>query len=524
MNARNKVIIINFIMFNLLCFCIKPQGHFDMPPEGMKIFDGPLGTHHAPGDKDEKLSSEASTKGQAKGLTTTTETKKEEPPTAAEPEAAKVSAPKSEPSTTEEPKPEAPTEPETAKVSVPKSEPPTTEEPKPETPAEPAVPQIKIPTIPVTAAIPTAKPPVAPPEKRVAAPSSKDEKDKSISKVKEETVKEHKEVGIDTIDIESGGNWLKKRVWWENGVEAYEKAKEWLKKVLDTRVSFYLKRNNLDSDLDAFYLKIGFDRGGCELLLQSLEKAMEKIRQEQGALDLSERGLIQSLADNKALLDGLKGDIENLKKIDKSVDSALDTLLSHVDRCRFYENEAWENLKKIGIVLLDGKAKELYYHIESDVKNIQQLYDYITQKFADYFNKNIQQAHDTQTKIQAKLKSLQDKGIDLQKQIEKVQEDETRALEKKIEEDAVEKTKKEMALKEKEQAKPISFIQKTKALANQLYETSKGFVSGIYDRITHLFARKKPISKTIPAAVSEEKKRSAVVSGPQKGKMGVQHK
>ena len=228
--------------------------------------------------------------------------------------------------------------------------------------------------------------------------------------------------GIDTVDVKSGGNWLLKRVWWQKGLETYEKTKTWLKKVLDTRVGFYVKRNNLESEIDAFYLKVGFEGGGSLELTKSLKRAMNDIREEEGALDLNERKVSQKLIDHKKKLEALQKKIKTLQSVDKAVEDALDRLTSRIDQSRSYESESWAELKKIGKVLDDTEAKKHYYNIKGNLENIQNEYSYITKSFANYYNQIIQKARASMNEIQKSMDDLKAVGITLKSTVAKAKD------------------------------------------------------------------------------------------------------
>ncbi|MBT3455586.1 hypothetical protein HN446_00825 [bacterium] len=368
---------------------------------------------------------------------------------------------------------------------------------------------------------------VAPPSSGSGgAPDSDDGSKASSSKdgdeVKKVSQKEVDPEGIDTIDIETGGNWLLKRVWWQKSVDTFEKIRTWLEKVLDKRMIFYTNRSNLDADLDAFYIKIGFERGGFDGLMDSLKKALDDIRQEQGALDVNERSLLQKISSKKNDLEALHGEIKGLGKLDKDIDDALSKLLKYVDQCRSYERDAWDKLKKIGLVLSDQQAKNLFYQVKGDLQNIQQMHNHITQAFASYFNQSVKKAKDKMTKIESGMKDLKGKGVDLQKQVETVRA----KAEKEEQEDAVKRAEKEWTVRQKELAdkkKKAGFIIRVKDVVvtgvSAAYEKVRDFVvpvvKKLYGGAKGLFLRVKKEGLQEVKEYSEKPKVDSTIKSPQ---------
>ena len=198
--------------------------------------------------------------------------------------------------------------------------------------------------------------------------------------IPEETEKQEKPIGIDTVSLENPqGNWLFKRIWWERAEERYEKIRLLVDAVWESRTIFFTKRNELDRNvLDPFYLNVGIGQGELQTILAELLDFFEKHREEQGSLTEQERMLYENIETEEESLKQLKLDIEAIANLDHAIDDALGTLMNQINRVRQFERQAWDNFKEIAHILNDTKARELYYMIEGAARNIKNINIYDT--------------------------------------------------------------------------------------------------------------------------------------------------
>jgi len=268
-------------------------------------------------------------------------------------------------------------------------------------------------------------------------------KEKIEVKSAQEIAKEVEEVGIDTIDIdEPQGNWLFKRMWWEHAEKRYEKIRELVQKIWESRMNFFVKRTELDKMvLDPFYISIGLGQGELYEILTELIGRIEKERKEEGVLSQSERSLLTRLQAEQQLLEQTKRDVESINKLDQGIDQALNRLMEQINRVRTYEQEAWEHFKNIARVLNDAKARELFFKIDTVLRNIKSIDDYLQQDFTQHFNQLLQRINNQVTKVTNELQGLKEKGIDFKKQVDTIEAEEEQEpeLQEEVEEEKEEK-------------------------------------------------------------------------------------
>ncbi len=233
-------------------------------------------------------------------------------------------------------------------------------------------------------------------------------------------------VGIDTVNIdEPEGNWLFKRKYWEQAEYRYEKVKALLEKIMDLRMDFFKKQVDADKNLfDPFYLEVGIKDGKIEQTIDDLITYMDKERQEQGALDQEERNFLSTLQQERAALEQLRQDVQSIKKIDAALSDAMLVVLNVVDQARGFEKQSWQNFKAIARELSDKKAHNLYYGIETYWQNMKDIHVYISMQLSSYLQQLISKAQEQIEKVRAGMEGLKERGVDLKKHAQKMEQEE----------------------------------------------------------------------------------------------------
>jgi hypothetical protein len=255
------------------------------------------------------------------------------------------------------------------------------------------------------------------------APSMPEEKPVMTEEEKETappTIDEAK--GIDTVDLEEPrGNWLFKKIWWERAEQKYEKIRETVANIQESRMGFFAKRSQLEKDLlEPFYLQAGLGQGELQEIVNTFIKLLEKDRAQEGDLNEQERTLFNTLTEEKNTLEQLSKDIELIAKLDADIDDTLTKLLEQINRARKYEQEAWSNFKEIARVLSDTKARELFYKIDTAWRNVKDIREYIEQTIALHFDQVTTTVQQQVERVKAAMQGLKAKDIDLKDQVERL--------------------------------------------------------------------------------------------------------
>jgi len=259
-------------------------------------------------------------------------------------------------------------------------------------------------------------------EKPVEVPAKKEEGEKEPK----EKPEEEKVIGFDTVGIEEPeGNWLLKRVWWEKAQKKYEKIKNLVTKIMESRMPFFAKRNDIDRNVfDPFYSEVGLNQGQLEEVVSDLIDKAEEERKEEHGLSPKEKDFLATLVSEKKTLEQMKLDVGAIRKLDVAVDDDLSKLMEQINISRKYEQQAWQLFKEIAKVLNHKKARELYYKMDTFWKNVQKIDSYISGAFSNHFNSIVQNASDQVNRLKTAADAFKSKGVDLKKQFEKIQEEE----------------------------------------------------------------------------------------------------
>lgn len=260
------------------------------------------------------------------------------------------------------------------------------------------------PAVEPVSAQPAAEVPPAQPQTQVVEPQLFEQADIEIK-------------GIDTVDVqEPKGNWLYKRIWWEKAERTYEKIKQLTDKLIDLRMDFFVKRNQIDRLLIEFYSDVGFKHGELSELMDYLTRQLEQQRTQEGSLDEKERDILATLNDEKKSIEQMQQGLQTLGKIDQAVEDALLKLIEQLNQAKFYEQQSWEIFKAINRELSDKKARELFYTMDTYWRNLNSINAYLSDAFAKYFEQLTQKLQQESDKIKTTVQALGEKGINLQAQ------------------------------------------------------------------------------------------------------------
>lgn len=276
--------------------------------------------------------------------------------------------------------------------------------------------------IPVAAQVPATMPTVTVPAQTVAAVTTTPVQP-IVKKKREEKIPP-----IDTLK-EEGGNWLLKRVWYEQAEAKFEEIINKNDQIIEPQMDYFNKRNESSKTLGATFRKIGYAQGELEEMLSYFLNSLFQERKDEGALTIEERQFMDLLKEKKRDLEQLKLDLASLADLDTSIDDVLVQVVNQVNKCRDYEKKAWKDFKEIGIILSDKKAKVLFYQIESDQKNIQNIANYLTGDLKTYFDELLDKAQKLADSIVSQVEKLRQDGINIKENFEKIKKaEELRAV------------------------------------------------------------------------------------------------
>lgn len=273
--------------------------------------------------------------------------------------------------------------------------------------------------------------PSAPEEQKEAIPEKEDVSHEEVDEIQ----------GIDTLGLEEPrGNWLFKRIWWERAEGRYDKIRQTVDQINDVYIKFFAQRTELDKTvLDPFYLDIGFKQGELQALLADLIAGVEKERQEEGSLSPESQELLDSMKEEREFLQTLSRNAESILMLDQAADKVLERVMEQKSRVVRYEQEAWGAMREIARILSDKQARDLYYKMDGDWRNIKSIHQYLERDLQHYFMQLINDAKTQVQRIKEAVQALKEKGFDLKA---KAQQDEEQPVVKEEEVEEIETTPK----------------------------------------------------------------------------------
>jgi hypothetical protein len=285
--------------------------------------------------------------------------------------------------------------------------------------------------------------------------------------------------GFDTVDIEEGGNWLLKRKALEDTIDVIEKIHKVFTQILESRMDFKIRQTQFENEFDLFIGAIGFDLGDLEKTLMVLLDQMEKERNQEGDLSEKEREVMQELATRKAELQDLQSSMKMLHESETKIDDVMMTIEQQINTANSYQNQAWLNFQTIKKVLSDEKAEELYYSTESLYKSLLDVQSYLKGSLAQYFNQQLESLKEHMNKVKESIKQLQEKGIDIKKEVDRFEAQDIEKEQENINHDQEEAVKKAVADVKREQSEGF-FARMIKGVT--------AFFQGIVGTLVNFFA------------------------------------
>lgn len=253
----------------------------------------------------------------------------------------------------------------------------------------------------------------APPEPVVAVDSEKSAEPVTEPIVEEQPKPEIEEqINLDTMALQSGGNWLQKRIWYERAQAVCDKIRELFKKVVTAQKYYLTKREEIVKKIDSNFITLGFEQGKLEELLYELaHRSTEQIA-------------VTKVAQAKVLLEGLKKDLDTMSKYNESLDMVLAQVLEEITKAGSYQDEAHDKLDQIKNVD-DIRARAIAYEIDALYKDIEHILLYLTGDLTRYYDGLLEKLNQGMGAIATAGARLKQDGIDVKQELETLKKGDT---------------------------------------------------------------------------------------------------
>lgn len=228
-------------------------------------------------------------------------------------------------------------------------------------------------------------------------------------------------VGLDTLNIDSAGNWLEKRIWYKKAEQLFEIVRNSLQKTGDLRMKFINEVSAAGQRMDDFYEQVSFQRGHVDELLTAVLEGLDQAAQLRGGdLSSDQRALKVKVHAEQKTIEAVSKDMKTVEDLDAQIDKTMTKAFHEIDICRGLETRSWNNFKDIGNELDDKKARVLYYEMENFHKNIEQKMTYLQTNLLPYLQLQlVAKVESTILQIKNNVETLDQKGLNLQKLMQK---------------------------------------------------------------------------------------------------------
>ena len=311
-------------------------------------------------------------------------------------------------------------------------------------------------------------------------------------------------INLDTTEVDGGGNWLNKRIWYERAQAVFDEIRGMVNAVADIRIQFTNEVNAVGKKIDSFWEVVDFKKGELDDRFKEILAMLDTEQRIVGDLSAMERDLQTSIKQELPLIDQIGKDITSVHDMDIKIDQTLMQALKTIDECRDYESKSWDSFKAIAKELDDKKARNIYYQMNNYKQNIDQKSSYLKSTLLPYLhNVLVAKVEMNITKINQAIESLKSKGIDLEKIMSKTQENDAvilRDREKAAAEIAVKKALEEEELKAKKIAEKVA-KELEEAHKNSFTNVVNGYYQATIGKIVG-FVHQGFVGKTIDTAGS----------------------
>lgn len=282
-------------------------------------------------------------------------------------------------------------------------------------------------------------------------------------------------INLDTTEVDGGGNWLNKRMWYERAQKVFDEIRMSISSVNDLRVQFIDQEHQIARKIDSFFEVVTFKYGELYATFQEMLATLETQQKIIGDLSVEERNLQVKVKQELTVVEQIEKDMKSIGQIDNKIQETMDQAFKTVGECLDYENRAWQAFKSIGKELDDKKARNLYYQMNNYKQNLDQKITYLKTMLLPYMQRELGSKIDTSiAKINTAIEHLKAKGLDLEKIMHKVQEDDQATLhehKKSAVDIAVKKAVDEVLEKEKvkDKQEQDAFIEQLKGAQEQSF-------------------------------------------------------
>ena len=267
-------------------------------------------------------------------------------------------------------------------------------------------------------------------------------------------------VGLNTIYNDEEGNWILKKLWWQEGQNVYNDILKINDGLLPLQLSFLVLQNEAEKQFLQQWQILNLDG---QILLTRFSELKNKIFQEKDKkleMGTDEAQKIARLDRALKNLDELKLDFEDLFFNQTQIDQGFNQVNNELNMCRSYETNSWQILRQIAQTLDDQKARGYYQQIFANYQNVKNISLYLKNEYFFYLKKLAEIQNITFNKIKNSMEQLSVNGFRFDKS-------ETNIIEAAVENDI--SAEKDQLERQKIQQEKIKKANSKKSFIDRLY-------------------------------------------------------
>src|SRR3990167_922555 len=243
-----------------------------------------------------------------------------------------------------------------------------------------------------------------------------DERDKEMPKPPSEVTKP-KNVrlpNIDTTKVGNQGNWLLKKVWFEQAEDTFGKILDARDKIIQQQIKLFKSVTSAGKDSESNFKNINIEPDEIKSIITNLQMIEKK--DDSGKAEASMvRDIKELIAEHKSALDSLNKSSSKQIEIEASISAVVDQVIAQINRARTMQSDAWTDFKEIGNTLNDETAKKLFYKMEGYSQTLSKIDSYLSGSLNSYLQSLFDQSSTLAKEITTQFEKLDQDGLNLVK-------------------------------------------------------------------------------------------------------------
>ncbi len=241
--------------------------------------------------------------------------------------------------------------------------------------------------------------------------------------------------GLDNMSLSEDqigvqGNWLMKKKWLMEAYKINQEIQDIVLSIVEFPKNYTQDLLPVDSQLDEFYKKEGFEQASVASFFSSVSKYLQKqkneyLQQKDIGVTSKEEVELEELLDQVLSLiksvDQLKLDIKSINDLDRSIKDRLKKVDEFTRMAQDESKKADEMFDKIWGIIDDKKARLIFYQLKGDgLEKVRAIKKYITETLYQDFSNFLEFIKEQMEKVTSSVQELESKGVIIKDRAERI--------------------------------------------------------------------------------------------------------